>query len=86
MENVITLGKLLSLWFYFRLLSILFLKTQTSYHTYKIISSNELARPVVGTIFLVVVVGYTGYSTRGASRPIKPRQSPELHSFCGRAY
>ena len=47
------LGKLLSLWFYFRLLSILFLKTQTSYHTCKIISSNELARPVMGTIFLV---------------------------------
>ena len=53
MENVITLGKLLSLWFYFLLLSILFLKTQTSCRTYKIISSNELARPVMGTIFLV---------------------------------
>ena len=53
MKNVITLGKLLSLWFYFLLLSILFLKTQTSYRTYKIISSNELARPVMGTIFLV---------------------------------
>ena len=56
MENVITLGKLLSLWFYFLLLSILFLKTQTSCRTYKIISSNELARPVMGTIFLVYVV------------------------------
>ena len=51
-ENVITLGKLLSLWFCF-LLSILFLKTRTSYHIYKIISSNELARSVMGTIFLV---------------------------------
>ena len=51
MENVIILGKLLSLWVCFLLLSILFLKTQTSYRTYKIISSNELARPVMGTIF-----------------------------------
>ena len=55
MENVITLGKLLSLWFCFLLHSILFLKTQTSYRTYKIISSNELARPIMGTIFLVIV-------------------------------
>ena len=54
MENVITLGKLLSLWFCFLLHSILFLKTQTSYRTYKIISSKELARPVMGTIFLVI--------------------------------
>ena len=54
LENVTTFGKLLSLWFYFLLLSILFLKTQTSYCTYKIISSNELARPIVGTIFLVL--------------------------------
>ena len=53
MENVITLGKLLNLWFCFLLHSILFLKTQTSYRTYKINSSNELARPVMGTIFLV---------------------------------
>ena len=55
MENVITLGKLLSLWFSFLLHSILFLKTQTSYHTHKIISSNELACPVMGTIFLVII-------------------------------
>ena len=54
MENVITLGKLLSLWFRFLLHSILFLISQTSYRTYKIISSNELARPVMGTIFLVM--------------------------------
>ena len=53
MENVLTLGKLLSLWFCFLLHSILFLISQTSYHIYKIISSNELARPVMGTIFLV---------------------------------
>ena len=55
MENVLTLGKLLSLWFCFLLHSILFLKTQTSYHTYKLISSNELAHPVMGTIFLVIM-------------------------------
>ena len=49
----ITLGKLLSLWFCFLLHSILFLISQTCYRTYKIISSYELARPVMGTIFLV---------------------------------
>ena len=52
-ENLLTLGKLLSLWFCFLLHSILFLISQTSYRTYKIISSYELARPVMGTIFLV---------------------------------
>ena len=53
-ENILTLGKLLSLWFYFLLNSILFLISQTSNRTYKIISSHELARPVMGTIFLVI--------------------------------
>ena len=44
-ENVITLGKLIDLLFLFclPLLSILFLKTKR----------NDLARPVMGTIFLV---------------------------------
>ena len=44
-ENVITLGKLIGLLFLFcsPLLSILFLKTKR----------NDLARPVLGTIFLV---------------------------------
>ena len=53
-ENILTLVKLLSLWFCFLLLSILFLISQTSYRTYKIISSYELTRPVMGTIFLVI--------------------------------
>ena len=53
MENILTLGKLLSLWFCFLLYSILFFISQTSYHTYTIISSYELARPIMGTIFLV---------------------------------
>ena len=46
-ENVITLGKLIGLLFLFclPLLSILFLKTKM----------NDLARPVMGTIFLVYV-------------------------------
>ena len=46
-ENVITLGKLIGLLFLFclPLLSILFLKTK----------GNDLARPVMGTIFLVVI-------------------------------
>ena len=48
-ENVITLGKLIGLLFLFclPLLSILFLKTKR----------NDLARPVMGTIFLVITVG-----------------------------
>ena len=53
-ENILTLGKLLSLWFRFLLHSIFFFISQTSYHTYKIISSYELARPVMGTIFVVI--------------------------------
>ena len=52
-ENILTLGKLLSLWFCFLLHSILFFISQTFYHTYKIISRYELARPIMGTIFLV---------------------------------
>ena len=60
MKNVITLGKLLSLWFCFLLLSILFLETQTSYRAYKIISSNELARSVMGNFFLVLVSPLVG--------------------------
>ena len=52
-KNILTLGKLLSLWFCFLLHSISFLISQTSYRTYKIISSYKLARPVMGTIFLV---------------------------------
>ena len=52
-ENILTLGKLLRLWFCFLLHSILFFISQTSYRTYKIISSYKLARPIMGTIFLV---------------------------------
>ena len=49
-ENVITLGKLIDLLFLFCLpfLSILFLKTKR----------NDLARPVMGTIFLVELTSY----------------------------
>ena len=56
LENILTLGKLLSLWFCFLLHSILFLISQTAYRTYKIISSYELARPVMETIVLVLLV------------------------------
>ena len=47
-ENVITLGKLIGLLFLFclPLLSILFLETKR----------NDLARPVMGTIFLVIII------------------------------
>ena len=54
-KNNITLGKLLRLWFCFLLHSILFFISQTFYLTYKIISSYEFARPIMGTIFLVVL-------------------------------
>ena len=68
-ENILTLGKLLSLWFCFLLHSILFLISQTSYRTYKIISSNELARHVMGTIFLVYIyLFYTSYSYNSISQ------------------
>ena len=33
-----------------------FFISQTSYRTYKIISSYELARPIMGTIFLVIII------------------------------
>ena len=48
LENVIPLSKLIGLLFLFclPLLSILFLKTQRNY----------LARPVMGTIFLVIII------------------------------
>ena len=71
MENNVTLGKLLSLWFCFLLHSILFLISQTSYRTYKIISSYELARPVMGIIFLVIII-------------ISMNKSQELMVFHGR--
>ena len=74
-ENILTLGKLLSLWFCFLLHSILFLISQTSYRTYKIISSYELTRPVMGTIFLVATNG----------KPLLKRSSsysPVLQQLC----
>ena len=61
-ENILTLGKLLSLWFCFLLHSILFLISQIPYRTYKIISSYELARPIMGTIFLVYIYMYVHVS------------------------
>ena len=39
----------------FLLHSILYI-SQTSYRTFKIISSYELARPIMGTIFLVIII------------------------------
>ena len=46
MENVLTLGKLLSLWFCFLLHSILFLISQTSYRTYKTMTSSLYREPL----------------------------------------
>ena len=58
-ENVITLGKLIGLLFLFclPLLSILFLKTKR----------NDLARPVMGTIFLVYLLGMCSFQHKWAS-------------------
>ena len=53
-ENILTLGKLLSLWFCFLLHSIFFLYLKPLIVHTKIISSYELARPIMGTIFLVI--------------------------------
>ena len=75
-ENILTLGKLLSLWFCFLLHSILFMISQTSYRTYKIISSSELARHVMGTIFLVTIE-----ISLLASRSSLPDQSKPGNSF-----
>ena len=51
-ESILTLGKLLSLWFCFLLHSVFDISNLLSY--IKKFSSYELARPVMGTIFLVV--------------------------------
>ena len=55
-ENVITLGKLIGLLFLFclPLFSILFLKTKR----------NDLARPVMGTIFLVYIYSVIKFSIK----------------------
>ena len=64
-ENVITLGKLIGLLFLFclPLLSILFLKTKR----------NDLARPVMGTIFLVkyVLIILFSMSNRSCPQPVE---------------
>ena len=49
-ENILTLGKLLSLWFCFY---FVFYISTLIVHT--LISSYELARPIMGTIFLVYI-------------------------------
>ena len=74
-ENILTLDKLLSLWFCFLLHSILFLISQTSYRTYKIISSYELARPVMGTIFLVIALSASSSARLAFYLDIKCQQS-----------
>ena len=74
-ENVITLGKLIGLLFLFclPLLSILFLKTKR----------NDLARPVMGTIFLVyrgiftaIKFSKTFMAFSGFSNHLRPKNIP----------
>ena len=66
-ENVITLAKLIGLLFLFclPLLSIFFLKTKR----------NDLARPVMGTIFLVI---YTTISMRHIQYVWGSARSPDI--------
>ena len=54
-ENILTLGKLVSLWFVSS--SILFVFDISNLLSYIQISSYELARPIMGTIFLVLTMG-----------------------------
>ena len=79
-ENILTLGKLLSLWFCFLLHSILFLISQTSYRTYQIISRYELARPIMGTIFLVVCCLWWGIWV-GGLRSVCSERVASLHGY-----
>ena len=62
MENVITLGKLLSVVLFPPPFYFVF-DISNLYRTYKIISSNELARPLMGTIFLVSGLFYMRLGT-----------------------
>ena len=80
-ENILTLGKLLRLWFCFLLHSILFFISQTSYRTYKIISSYELARPIMGTIFLVIV-SIIGRAKRAPHWGVQSRFRVVCRSVC----
>ena len=57
-ENILTLGKLVSLWFVSS--SILFVFDISNLLSYIQISSYELARPIMGTIFLVILVMCVG--------------------------
>ena len=79
-ENVITLGKLIGLLFLFclPLLSILFLKTKR----------NDLARPVMGTIFLVAWLGvlYVRYSMRGMVKGLIRHEAKQSALLVSRPY
>ena len=78
-ENSLTLGKLLSLWFCFLLHSIFFLISQTSYRTYKIISSYEFTCPVMGTIFLVISVALGHFSVGDSAHDALPLHTSIKH-------
>ena len=72
-ENILTLGKLLLLWFCFLLHSILFFYISNLLSYIQNNFSYELARPIMGTIFLVkqevklsrVVCPYEGFKSMG---------------------
>ena len=61
-ENILTLGKLLRLWFCFLLHSILFFYISNPLSYIQNNFSYELARPIMGTIFLVYIYIYIRFS------------------------
>ena len=62
-ENILTLGRLLSLWFWFLLHSILFLISQTSYRTYKNNFKLWARSPHNGNHFSsIAVIGWTKWA------------------------
>ena len=65
-ENILTLGKLVSLWFVSS--SILFVFDISNLLSYIQISSYELARPIMGTIFLVLLASH--YNTNHISEKL----------------
>ena len=70
MENVLTLCKFISLWFCFLLHSV-DISNLLSY--IQNMSSNELARPVMGTIFLVSIIMVRAISVYSAGVPYAAR-------------
>ena len=85
-ENILTLGKLLRLWFCFLLHSILFFYISNLLSYIQNNFSYELARPIMGTIFLVLLMTKSpifkiiNYKTHDSAR-LKVVLNPQMNSF-----